>query len=319
MNFPLRLVSVSLGAFALVGLAATFIVPKLTWLATGPADVRARRLAMLRLIPAGAALVTGLLVTASFLNFEPRKHEEIGWMIPAFALGGAALLVAAAWRWAQILVATRRLTRDWLDAAEPLLLPGISVPAYVVTSSFPVVAVVGLRRPKLVIARSVLDSCTPEELQAVLAHEQGHLDRHDNLRRLLMAAAPDAMTWLPASKRLVAAWRTAIEEAADDDASRAGDDGRLCLASALIKVAKLAPVAPGEATRRAMPASALFCGENLDGRVRRLLEPREPAAAPRAPRSPVRTTAAVVCVVAVSFLALRGVQALVEITIHRLP
>jgi Zn-dependent protease with chaperone function len=92
----------------------------------------------------------------------------------------------------------------WLRSAQPVTLAGISAPALVVESEFPVVSVVGLRRPRLVIARAVLDSCSNEELRAILAHEQGHIDRRDNLRRLLLSIAPDILNWLPVSERMFA-------------------------------------------------------------------------------------------------------------------
>jgi Zn-dependent protease with chaperone function len=118
--------------------------------------------------------------------------------------------------------ATRRLVRQWLVTAEAVSLPGISAPAFAVTSEFPIVAVIGWRRPRLIIARAVLASCSPDELRAVLAHEQGHIDRRDNMRRLLLSIAPDVLAWLPSSERLFIDWRDAAEEAADDDAARSG-------------------------------------------------------------------------------------------------
>jgi beta-lactamase regulating signal transducer with metallopeptidase domain len=162
----------------------------------------------------------------------------------------------------------------------------------------------------------VLEACTPEELEAILAHEQGHIDRHDNLRRLLMYAAPDALTWLPFPLRLETAWRAATEEAADDEAARAGDAGRVALASALVKVARLA-TAPRPTGL--MPASSLYCGENLDGRVRRLLQPREDAGLSDPQRRRLRAAAAIIGLIAISAVALRGVQALIELTIQSLP
>jgi D-alanyl-D-alanine endopeptidase (penicillin-binding protein 7) len=209
---------------------------------------------------------------------------------------------------------TRQLTREWLASAEPVALTGIKVPAVVITSSFPVVAVAGLRRPRLVIAKSVLASCTPEELQAILAHEQGHLDRHDNLGRLMLAVAPDVLAWLPASGRLFTAWCRATEEAADDDAARAGANGRLCLASALVKVARLASGPPAGSL---MPASALYSGDSLDGRIRRLLEPRADAGEPR--RHAVGTLVAVASVAIASALALQGLYGVIETAIRVLP
>jgi Zn-dependent protease with chaperone function len=317
MSFSLRVVLVGAAAFAAIGLAVAIVVPFIaSRLAVGAPRRRAHRLAVLRLIPAAAAAAAGLLAVASFLDFEPRQDEYIGWMIPAIGLLGACLIAGAIVRCARVALATRRLTRDWLARGEPITLHGITVPALAITSDFPVVAVVGLRRPTLVIARSVLEACTPEELEAVLAHEQGHIDRHDNLRRLLMYAAPDALTWLPFPLRLETAWRAATEEAADDEAARTGDEGRVALASALLKVARLAT---GPRPAGFTPASALYCGENLDGRVRRLLQPFEGAGLSQPQRRRIRTAAALICLIAVSAVALRAVQALIELTIQTLP
>ena len=65
----------------------------------------------------------------------------------------------------RVVAATRRLTREWLATAEPVALSGITRAAVAVASPFPVVAIVGFRRPTLVIARSVLAACSPEELR----------------------------------------------------------------------------------------------------------------------------------------------------------
>jgi len=317
MSFSLRVLAVGAATVAFVTLVLTLIVPLLATSASkGSATRRARRLGILRLIPAGAGVVVGLLVIASFLNFEPRQDENIGWLIPALGGLGALLIAVGVWRAGRTALATRRLTRDWLAGATPITLPGVSVPAVSIASAFPVVAVVGIRQPKLVIARSVLQTITADELEAVLAHEQGHIDRRDNLRRLLMYAAPDALSWLPRSSQLASAWRAATEEAADDDAARAGEGGRLALASALIKVARLAT---GMSRQRLMPASTLYCGESIDARVRRLLEPADAAVAARPERHRLRTLALIAGTIAVSMLALRTVQALIEFTIQTLP
>ena len=317
MSFELRILSVALASFTVVGLATAVLIPALAARQVSDrAAARARRLAQLRLLPAQLAAAAGFLVAIAFAIFEPRhEYEYMGRVIPTVAAFGAAIVIAAGWRWVSIVRATRRLTREWLTAAEPVALPGIAVPAYAVTSRFPIVAVVGVRSPKLVIARSVLASCTPDERRAILAHEQGHLERRDNLRRLLMAAAPDVLAWLPAADRHFAAWREAAEEAADDDAARAGADGRVCLAAALVKVARLAS---GPRAQSWLPASALYCGENLDSRVRRLLAPGAPGTAPAAGPSAIRALVGLTGLGA-SILALDNVHAIVEVAIHALP
>lgn len=315
MNFEWRTLTVGLAAFTLAGLAASLVVPALaSRQRTIVTVLRARRLARIRLLPSAAALAAGLVVTAAFLAFEPRRpHEHLGWSVQVVALCGLVLLLAAAWRWMRIMIATRRLTREWFAGAEPIALPGVTVPAFVVHSSFPIVAIVGLRRPKLAIAQMVLSACTPEELQAILAHEQGHLDRRDNLRRLIMAVTPDVLTWMPISDRLFAAWSDAAEEAADDDAARAGSEGRLHLAAALVKVARLTSGPPNESLT---PASAFYCGQNLDARVRRLLEPPAVTVAGGSAFSRLATAAAIAITIV---MALPGLHALIEVAVRALP
>jgi Zn-dependent protease with chaperone function len=314
MTFEARIAVIGLAAFAATGLVATCLVALVAKpLVTGPAMTRARRLAALRLMPSIAAVAAGTLATLSFVFFEPRRPgEEIGTVFPVFATLGLALLATAVWRGAGVVRATRKLMREWVVRPEPIALDGISIPAVAVDASFPIVAVDGIIRPRLIIARSVLASCSEEELRAVLAHEQGHIDRRDNLRRLLITCAPDVINWLPSSGRLFAAWREATEEAADDAASRAGADARLRLASALIKVAKLAP-APAPTF---IPTSALYCGERLEGRIRRLLEP---FGGHNEPGSTWRSRLTLVFGVGASVLVLEGIHTVIETAIHTLP
>jgi beta-lactamase regulating signal transducer with metallopeptidase domain len=196
--------------------------------------------------------------------------------------------------------------------AKPIVLDGWTRPAFVIESTFPIVAVVGIWRPRLIIARHVLNSCSSEELRAVLAHEQGHAERRDNLGRLLMAVTPDVISWLPFSKRIALAWHEAAEEAADECADALGPRGRLLLAEALIRVARMAPSEPPVA----VPASALYRGENIERRVRRLLSPLAPVTIrwSRTERRLGRAAFILGCV-----LALQGVYEIVEAAVTFLP
>lgn len=315
MTVELRIIVVSLATFAAVGLALTALVPFVAGWITGEPARRARRLATLRLLPALGAAIAGAVVCAAFIAFEPwRDGEDITRLAPVFAALALALILSAIWRGVRLARATRRTIDAWLRAAEPIALAGISAPAFAVRADFPIVAVVGLAKPRLIIARSVLETCSESELEAVLAHEQGHIDRRDNLRRLLLSIAPDVLSWLPASERLFSAWRDAAEEASDDDAARIGVDGRVRLASALVKVARLAT---GGHASPLMPASALYRGESLDRRVRRLLEVSAPVD-PR-PGSRWRTLPTAVAAMALCLAMLEDVHAVVEGLLHRLP
>lgn len=316
MSFALRTLIVAFASFAAAGLVVGTIVP---WLACrrGPAVAaeRARRLARLRLLPAASGVVVALAATGAFLIFESRApRESVSWIVIGFAACGAALVATSAWRWCLLSLATHRATRRWFATAERVQIDGMATPAVAVDTTFPIVAVVGLFKPTLVIARSVLASCSPDELRAILAHEQSHLNRRDNLRRLAMTATPDVLAWLPASARLFAAWCEATEEAADADAARVHDDGRLHLASALVKVARLAT---GSAAAPAVPAAALYTGENLDSRVRQLLAP---------PLTPVPRgfdawNLLILLAIAIIVLAAQtpGVHGWLETAVHALP
>ena len=318
MTFGLRLVVIglaSLGAANVVAsLAAWILAPHAARWRHGSARRRAAKLSWLRLLPSTAGWIAATLVLVAFVAFEPRdRHEVVGRSLPILAALAGAILTTAAWRAIAILRATRRIVRTWMLDASPVSCGSATTPAFAVSTAFPIVAVVGLFRPRLVIARSVLDACTPEELQAVLAHEQGHADRRDNLRRLLLSCAPDVLAWLPAASRLVNEWHEAIEDAADDDAERAGADGRLRLAEALLKVARLAPTSVLEAR---LPASALYRGECLDRRVRRLLDARQES---ETPRSPWPARVAVLAAIVVASAGLPVIHELVEAAVRLLP
>jgi Zn-dependent protease with chaperone function len=266
------------------------------------------------MIPFGTAVTATVVTATSYLFFEPRGSQEtLGLTLMGLAAFAGALVIMALVRWALVSHATRRVKAIWMREARPLTIPGAAVPAVVVPSTFPIVAVVGSVRPKLVIAQSVIDACSADELQAVLHHEQGHIARHDNLRRALVTAAPDILSWFPIGRRLHSRWHDATEEAADSCVDALGEQGRVLLAQALIRVARLAPT---QVPLRDLPTSALYRGENIDRRVRRLLAPPVTVAPPPAVlwRAGVAATAIIA-----GGLALGAVQALIEAAVTRLP
>jgi Zn-dependent protease with chaperone function len=230
------------------------------------ASAHAGRLCFLRLAPSLAALLVAWLgVSLSFALWEPRVETEAVGPVALFAAGlGAVLLASGAWRTGAALWQTRRIHRD-LRSATRASLPAGPLSAFVVETAFPVVAQVGLVAARLFVARSVVKACTADELKTVIAHELAHASARDNLRRIAMVWAPDVLAWLPAGARLAQAWALAAELAADETAAR-GPADRLHLASALVKVARLASLPAGP-----LPASALYGGGPIAERVRRLL------------------------------------------------
>ena len=214
-------------------------------------------------------------IPIAFSLWEPAgKVEPVGPAALALAVAGAALVASSFWRLTVALRETQRIHRSLVHATRASL-PASPLPAFVIDSRFPIVALVGLFVSRLFVARTVVEACDAGELRAVVAHEQAHAGARDNLRRLLMAAAPDALAWLPVGAGMMREWGAMAELAADETAVSHLPD-RLNLASALVKVARLATTPPA-----ALPASTLYRGEPIAERVHRLLEaPARPASAP---------------------------------------
>jgi Zn-dependent protease with chaperone function len=309
MTFELRILVIGLSAFAAFGTIGALAA--WLWARGRTGRLTDSELLGLRMLPTVSALFAMTLTMLAFALFEPRGHEATGLVLRSLAMLGAALIVHAGWRAWRLYRRTRHSLNQWMATAEPVTLPGIDLPIFAVSSTFPVVAVVGLIRQRIVIARSVLNECAPDELRAILAHEQMHIDRHDNVRRALFASAPDVLSWLPVSDRLLAAWHDRCEESADNGAGRLGERGRVLLAQALIRVARLAPSPP---SIHDLPASALYRGEDLRRRVHRLLAPPASVAVPS---RGLRDLAALA--ITASLMALRPIHDLVEAAVTWLP
>jgi Zn-dependent protease with chaperone function len=276
MTFGVRIVVVAFAAFAASGLAGALV----TWFwvrRTQEAPLTDTTLFFQRLLPTLSGIFATSLGLLAFVLFEPRGQEETGLVLRMLAALGAVLLATATWRGVRLYRRTRRTVRQWMASAEPVDVPGVGTPVYAVSAGFPIVAVVGLVRQRVIIARSVLENCSADELGAILAHEQTHIDRYDNVRRAIFRVAPDLLSWLPISERLLERWHERCEESADTGAGRLGERGRVLLAQALIRVARLAPAST---TVYDLPASALYRGEDLGRRIQRLLAPPVAAAPP---------------------------------------
>lgn len=316
MSFGMRLLVVSLSVFALTCLAVSPLIPlALRRMRSVAPSVRASTLLKLRWVPLSLALAASAITLVSFYFFEQRDApESTGLVLQLLAALATAMWAVAMLKATVGFLATRRLVREWTAVASPITLPETRLPAFVIDHVFPMVAVVGIMRPRLFIARSVVEACPPAELRAILAHEQQHVEARDNLRRRLLSATPDLLAWLPISRRLREAWHDAAEEAADDAAGKLGDDGRVVLAEALIRVARLAS---GRDLAHALPASALYRGEDLERRIRRLLAPRpEPIVTTLSPARRALVWAAVFGGCAVM---LQAVHVILEMAVTYLP
>lgn len=321
MSFGLRTIVLSLASFGVAAAVASIVVA-LTWRAPqGTAAQRSGQLWRTRLLPSAIALASCLYTVIGLWRFEVRHDgEQIGWIVRLAAVFGAMVLFVIAARLLQMHLATRRLMSLWLRNATPFAcpdvpgLPRIGVPAYRIETHFPVVAVVGIIRPTLVVDATVLDACSQEELSAILAHEYGHLRRWDNLRRAVFAAAPDLLGWTSVGPAMREAWREATEEAADDVAAGTSRDAGVHLADALIHVARIARTEAAATRMTQLPACALYRGESIERRVRRLLAPAQPGAPARHYWGPLAITAAAALALALQ----RRIHDLMEVAVQGL-
>ncbi len=231
-----------------VNLAAS-LVSTLLWRAiSGRAahlsgETRSNLIFTLRLLPLTAALIfIAAFILPSYLLFEPAApNESVGYKLTAivgittFGMIAAAVRIFASW-WR-----TRRLISGWMRSSEPFTVGGVSFPAYKLKHQFPVIAVVGVIRPKIFVAEQVLAELDEAELTAAISHEAGHIYSRDNLKRIAMRICADLLVF-PLGKSLDRVWLESAESAADEYAATHGGGGSaLNLASALVKIGRITP------------------------------------------------------------------------------
>jgi Zn-dependent protease with chaperone function len=271
----------------------------------------------LRLLPAAASIAfVAIVFVPSYWKYEPREFVEgFDLTLSALAVAALAMAVAAAVRGVSAARRAAGRTQAWLRMARPITLPETSMPVFAIDTDAPAMALVGVVRPRLLITRGVLDALTEEELRASVAHEIGHHRSWDNLKRLIMCAAPDMLMATSAARAIERQWASASEHLADSQACESGR-ARCALASALVKVARLTPAT----TPMSEPISTLIDGGEIASRVRRLLDEGVPAAAPRwSPRRWIAVALPAAALVLGYAPLLRAVHAATEILVQTLP
>jgi Zn-dependent protease with chaperone function len=243
----------------------------------------------LRLLPALAAAWASLgLVLPAFLAHEPRStREAIGpvlWLAAAAALWLAGASLA---RGTLLLRATGRARRLWDRLGQPRGSEA-GLPVTGLPGAGSIAAVAGFLRPRLYVSDRLRRALTTREWELVRAHELAHAASGDNLKALLLRAAPDALGRHGAAPVLERLWARAAEREADHEAVRLAGGSPLDLAEVLLKVARLAaPAAPPQ-----LVAHGFFGAEELSSRIARLLDEGSPAAPAHPPRAPLVALAA---------------------------
>jgi Zn-dependent protease with chaperone function len=267
---------------------------------------------VMRLLPAIVSVVFVVaLFVPSYWEYEPRELVEgFDLTLAATAMAALAVIGAGVWRGAHAWTSAARRTAEWMRHARPLTL-GTALPTFAIDASQPMMALVGVLRPRLLVTRGLVDALTTAELAASVAHEVGHRRSLDNLKRLAMRMAPDCFSAATA-RAIEQRWAAAAERAADYAATGADAADRCALASALVKVARLMPIAPVPTVE---PISLLVTAD-IASRVRVLLSEAPPT--PR-PSTAVRWLAAALAVASLALAytpLVRAVHAATEVLVH---
>jgi hypothetical protein len=243
-----------------------------------------RFLLTLRLLPPTLAvgIVLGLCVP-SYLWLEPDSASERAGlaclaMASLGALSWSLALRRAAWAIAASLGCHRMWRKAGREASRSRELSGVVV----VERETPLLALAGVFRPRLIVSGAVLRALPAEQLALAFDHEKAHRDSRDNLKRLLLLLAPDAIPFVTGFRLLDRAWAKFSEWAADDEAARGDSHRALSLAAALLRVARM-----GAAPRLSFLHTSLVPGDHeLSARIDRLLrfEPHRPSSRLAVPR-----------------------------------
>ena len=320
--FLLHGLTLALVWFLCVNAIATLCVVALAARLTRQDRIRTPRFWLcLRLLPAAVSLVAVMAVfVPSYWKYEPRDYSEgFNFTLEGAALVAFTLVACAVARGVAAWVRASNRARAWQQNAQPLTLPGTPLPAFAVEAAAPIVALVGVLRPRLYITRSVVDALTEEELAAGLGHEVGHWRALDNLKRLAMRMAPDFLAFSIVARDLEQRWASSAEHWADRHACEAETlvdrrRARCALASAIVKVARMAP-----AMATTEPISTLVDGGDIALRVRSLLDDAAPPAPPRSRRVWVGAGVVVATLVVGYAPLLEAVHVATEIAVGALP
>jgi len=275
LPYLLRLLCLCFSFFFLLNAACGLLLRVLSRFVLRLAGARraasaANLLLALRLLPfALAALFVGVLCVPSYVRLEPAATaERVGFACLLF--GGLGLLTSclALVRAGRALLASALHHRRLSRTAEKISMREHGCTALVLDTAEPLLALSGVVRPRLLVSRSLLQTLSPEELDAAVIHETAHRASRDNLKRLLVLCAPEVFPFCdPLDRMEQARWRFA-EWAADDRAAAGSSQRAVSLASALLRVARLGapPALPYLST------SLLASDRDLQARVDRLLQ-----------------------------------------------
>jgi Zn-dependent protease with chaperone function len=262
--FLLRGIAVSLTFFVLIYSLLSGVVA-ICWRSLRLFRVSARRLSTLLLALRVAPLVISVTVTCAFVVpsfqiLEPRSTSEGTGTLPlALGIFALALIAWGCYRVISAQLATSRIVSRWLERAQPFERVTSHRVTLLAGRDSPPLTLAGIRRAHVLVSESALRLLDREELHMALEHEVAHMRSRDNLKKLVFRFCP-----FPGMSHLERTWSHAAELAADD-AAVSSEENAADLASALVKLSRIAAVEP------APICTTGFVSGSISDRVSRLL------------------------------------------------
>ena len=272
------------------------VAPEGAWPETGAAAGLARRAGREPAAPAPEGPSAASAPRAADLRgwAEERLTALLPWLVCAWASG--VLLLASRMLGAWLLLVRLRRSAAPVPRGFEELLARVSGRLRVSravrlcrSALVEVPTVVGHLRPIILIPGGALTGLTPQQLEAVLAHELAHVRRHDYAVNLLQTAVETLLFYHPAAWWLSRRVRAEREHACDDAAVEATGDA-LSYARALAALEQL--------RGSGSPAAALALAANggsLMQRIQRLVNKERRAASGRRPFAAAALGLALLC------------------------
>ena len=203
------------------------------------AKSRAKFIFAFRLLPfvLSVSLLLFLFIPSFVIHEKENPEEFVSFRLSVLAFVALAVLVFAFLRALLSLLKTQILVSKWMREENRLNLGYTKTPVYKIENQYPMIAVFGLFKHKIFIDSRVFEILNDEEIEAVIAHEQAHINSLDNLKRFALNFCRN-LTVLPFFKNIETAWDNSSEAAADEFASQDKRTRPLDLASALVKLAR---------------------------------------------------------------------------------
>lgn len=224
---------------------------------------------------APAPQADGLASASSASTLRERAAERLTALVPFFTFAWLAGVLLLATRLLGGWLLVLRLRRSAMPVATHLeaILARVSKRLRVAravrlcrSALVEAPAVVGHLRPIILIPASAITGLTPQQLEAVLAHELAHVRRYDYIVNLLQTAVETLLFYHPAVWWLSRRLRVEREHACDDAAVEAVEGDVLLYARALAALETLR-----EPRRNAATLALAATGGSLMQRIQRLV------------------------------------------------